>query len=154
MPATKVNLSRMVDLAVETPEVGTVNSNVLHTLLHAILRQLNIVDVQADLNDFDGEFLPASKAKELSVLSYVDSGRGDDAREDALSKRSSVMPTQNAPYHLLEVKIANIQEELKNITSVPSNEHLFNKVRTPYKGNPIHAEMWLNMLIMSRKGNG
>jgi hypothetical protein len=39
----------MVDLAVGTPEVGAVNFNVLHTLLHAILRRLNIVDVQADL---------------------------------------------------------------------------------------------------------
>jgi hypothetical protein len=47
----------MVDLAVGTPEVGAVNFNVLHTLLHAILRRLNIVDVQADLNDFDGDSL-------------------------------------------------------------------------------------------------
>jgi hypothetical protein len=48
-----------------------VNSNVLHTLLHAMLRQLNIVDVQAesDLNDNDMDFLSASKARELSVLS-------------------------------------------------------------------------------------
>jgi len=50
MPATKVNLSQMVDLAVGTPEV---NFNVLHSLLHAMLKRLNIVDVQADLNDFD-----------------------------------------------------------------------------------------------------
>jgi len=145
MSATKVNLSQMVDLAVVTPEVGTVNSNVLHTLLHAMLRQLNIVDVQADLNDFDRDFLSASKARELSFLSDVDSGRGDDAGEDALmiSERSSAMPTatqsngRRTPYHLIEVKIANIQEELNNITSVPSNKHLFKKVRTPYKGKPI-----------------
>jgi hypothetical protein len=45
MPASKINLSQMVDLAVGTPEVGAVNANVLHTLLHAMLRQLNIVDV-------------------------------------------------------------------------------------------------------------
>jgi agmatine/peptidylarginine deiminase len=50
MPATKVNLSQMVDLAVVTPRIGAVNSNVLHTLLHAMLRQLNIVDVQAETN--------------------------------------------------------------------------------------------------------
>jgi hypothetical protein len=43
MPATKVNLSQMVDLAVVTPRISAVNSNVLHTLLHAMLRQLNIV---------------------------------------------------------------------------------------------------------------
>jgi hypothetical protein len=38
MLATKINLSQMVDLAVGTPEVGAVNCNVLHTLLHAILQ--------------------------------------------------------------------------------------------------------------------
>jgi hypothetical protein len=30
MPATKVNLSQMVDLAVGTPEVGAVNCNVTY----------------------------------------------------------------------------------------------------------------------------
>ena len=74
MPATKVNLSQLVDLAVLTPRVGAVNSNVLHTLLHAILRQLNIVDVQAETNlsDYDRDFLSASKARELSVLRDID----------------------------------------------------------------------------------
>ena len=40
MPATKVNLSQMVDLAVGTSEVGAVNCNVLHTLLHAMLSRV------------------------------------------------------------------------------------------------------------------
>jgi len=118
-----------------------------------MLRQLNIVDVQADLNDFDRDFLSASKARELSVLSDADSGWGDDA-EDALGERPSSMPAptpstgRRTPYHLIEpeVKIANSQEELKYITSVPSNKHLFKNARTPYKGKPI-AETWLNMLM-------
>jgi len=42
MPATKVNLSQMVDLAVAVgvPEEGAVNCNVLHTLLHAMLSRV------------------------------------------------------------------------------------------------------------------
>ena len=113
MSATKINLSQMVDIAVGTPEaeVGAVNCNVLHTLLHAMLRQLNIVDVQADLNNFNRDVLSASKARELSVLSDIDSGVGDNA-EDAPtlglsidSKRSSFMPTprlrtgKRTPHH-------------------------------------------------------
>jgi hypothetical protein len=130
MPATKVNLSQMVDLAVGTPEVDAINVSVLHTLLHAMLRRLNIVDVQADLNDFDRDFLSASKARKLSVLSDVDS----DAK-DALSEMSSSMPSaspstgKRTPYHLLEVKVAKMQAELERITSVPI---------------PI-GEVWLNM---------
>ena len=150
MPVTKVNLSQMVDLALGTPEVGSVNFNVLHTLLHAMLKRLNIVDVQADINDFDRDFLSASKARELSVLSDVDSGRGDDT-EDTISERSSAMPTpstgRRAPYHHLEV--AKLQEQLENITSVPSNKELFEKTKTNYGEKPI-GEMWLNMQLMSR----
>ena len=131
MTATKVNLSQMVDLAVGTPEVGAVNFNVLHTLLHAMLRRLNIVDFQADLNDFDRNFLLASKARELPVLSDVDSGRIDNA-EDAItiSERSSSMPTLSTgrtPYHLLQGKVTKMQEQLENITSFPSNKHLLKR---------------------------
>ena len=76
-----------------------------------MLRQLNIVDVQAETNlsDYDRDFLSASKARELSVLSDIDSGVGDNA-EDAPtlgidSKRSSFMPTprlrtgKRTPHH-------------------------------------------------------
>lgn len=152
MPSTKVNLSQMVDLALGSPEVGSVNFNVLHTLLHAMLKRLNIVDVQADINEFDRDFLSASKARELSVLSDVDSGRGEDA-EDTLSERSSSMPTpstgRRTPYHHLEIKVAKLQEQLDNITSVPSNQELFEKTKTQYAEKPI-GEMWMNMQLMSR----
>ena len=121
MPAAKINLSQMVDLAIGTPEVGAVNANVLHTLLHAMLRQLNIVDVQADLNDIDRGLLSASKARELSVLSDVDGGRGDDA-EDAHSESSSSIHApstgKRTPYQFLKVKGA----KLKRIRSVSSIE--------------------------------
>ena len=44
MSVTKVNLSQLVDLAVVTPREGAVNtllnSNVLHTLLHANYQNL------------------------------------------------------------------------------------------------------------------
>jgi hypothetical protein len=64
-----------------------------------------------NLSDYDRDFLSASKSRELSVLSDIDSGVGDDA-EDAPtlrlsidSKRSSSMPTprlrtgKRTPHH-------------------------------------------------------
>lgn len=152
MPSTKVSLSQMVDLALGTPEVGSVNFNVLHSLLHAMLKRLNIVDVQSDITDFDRDFLSAAKARELSLLSDVDSGRGEDT-EDTISERSSVMPTpstgRRTPYHNLEVKVAKLQEQLDSVTSVPSNKDLFNKAKNQYEEKPI-GEMWFNMQLMSR----
>lgn len=53
------------------------------------------------------------------------------------------MPAQSAPDDLSDVKSATIQEELKIITSVPSNKHLFK--RTPNKDKPILR--WLNTFM-------
>jgi len=44
-----VSLSAMVDLAVGTPEIGAVNFNVLHSLLHVVLDQLQLADLRAPL---------------------------------------------------------------------------------------------------------
>lgn len=158
MPATEGNLSEMVDLAVGTTEVGAINANILNTLLHSMLKRLNILDGQADLNNLDRDLLSASEARELSVSSDVEGGRDDDA-EDALGEMSSSMPTPSTgapsgsggrtPYQLLEIKIAKMQEQLESITSVPSNKHLFEKAKTQYEEKPI-GEMWLNMQLMGR----
>ena len=128
MPSAKINLSQMVDLAVGTPEVGAVNANVLHTLLHAMLRQLNIVDVQADLNDFDRDFLSASKARELSFLSDVDSGRGDDA-EDALGEKLESITSFHSNKHLYEEKpIGEMCLNMQPVSGVETNENGIAKV--------------------------
>jgi hypothetical protein len=70
----------------------------------------------------------------------------EDEVDDDLSERCSSMSTPNTkeitPYHLLEVKVAEIQEQLENIASVPSNKHLFEKTRTQYEEKPI-GEMQL-----------
>jgi hypothetical protein len=51
------------------------------------------------------------------------------------------------PYHLLEIKVAEIQEQLENIASVSSNKHLFEKTRTQYEEKPIGE-----MQLVSRVG--
>ena len=56
------------------------------------------------------DFLSASKARELSVLSDVDGGRGDDA-EDAQGESPSSMPARNTerehPFNSLRSKLQN-----------------------------------------------
>lgn len=95
--STAVPLSQMVDLALGTPELGAVNFNVLHTLLHAMIAKLNIQDEKADINEHDREFLQKSHSSDekyrvgSGVLSDKDSARGDDSILDdsVLSEPSS-----------------------------------------------------------------
>ncbi|XP_012588455.1 PREDICTED: glutamine-rich protein 2 [Condylura cristata] len=48
LAATKVSLRELADLAIGTPELGTVNFTALHTLLVAILKNLNLLDTPVD----------------------------------------------------------------------------------------------------------
>nr|XP_056704320.1 glutamine-rich protein 2 [Euleptes europaea] len=47
--ALKVTLYQLVDLSIGTPEVGVVNFNGLHTLLHALLRHLKLEDILTEI---------------------------------------------------------------------------------------------------------
>lgn len=63
--------------------------------------------------------------------------------QDDLSERSSSTPnTKEIPYHLLEVKVAEIQEQIENIASdsVPLNKQLVSRVKTNENGI---AKVWL-----------
>ena len=87
IPATKINLSQVVDLAVGTPEVRAVNDNVMHTftMLYSMLKQLNIVNVQVDLIDIDAHsesstYIPAQSTGKRT-LSIPQSKRSKTTRK-------------------------------------------------------------------------
>ena len=141
---TQVKLAQMVDLALGTPEVGAVNFNVLHTLLHAMLKKLNMNEAQAEISEFDRDFLSSSKQRQVSSLSDLDSGRGDDS-EDAMSEKStSAGPgvSKRTPYHHLELKVAKISEQLENFSELPSYKDLFERLKYDKASNTPVADMW------------
>lgn len=150
---TKVALAQMVDLALGTPEVGAVNFNVLHTLLHAMLKRLNILDTTAEINEFDRDFLASSKQRSISGLSDLDSGKGDDS-EDGMSERSVPPVKPRTPYHHLEIKVAKLAEQMDQLNSLPSNLDLFER-STKTEGDqqrPV-SDMWQYMQLKKRVDN-
>ncbi|XP_048760461.2 uncharacterized protein LOC125669761 isoform X2 [Ostrea edulis] len=147
---TQVKLSQMVDLALGTPEVGAVNFNVLHSLLHAMLKRLNILDVQADINEFDRDFLSSSKQRQISSLSDIDSGRGEDS-EDALSEKSTSIKSRKTPYHHLEVKVAKMSEQLEKFgDELPTYKELFERGNMDPTSNTPVADVWKYIKIQKK----
>lgn len=53
--ANKVSLRELADLAIGTPEVGAVNFTALHTLLVAILKNLNLQETVIDIQSLSPE---------------------------------------------------------------------------------------------------
>ena len=82
---TAVPLPQLLDLALGSPEIGAVNFNVLHTLLHAIIKTLNLSDVKAEIIDFDGKVQLAQS----SAYSYVDQQFEEDLQLDTEMNVSS-----------------------------------------------------------------
>ncbi|XP_049717333.1 glutamine-rich protein 2 [Elephas maximus indicus] len=74
MTATKVSLRELADLAIGTPEVGAVNFTALHTLIVAILNNLNLHEAQIDFKSqaleqvrYHGTPRPSVSAPQLSL---------------------------------------------------------------------------------------
>ena len=147
MPAA-VSLSQMVDLSLGTPEIGSVNFNVMHTLLHAIIKKLNIGDAKADINEHDRDFLSHSKFRAKSTLSDADSGRGEDS-EDCVSEKSGAPPFRPTPYHRLEIKVERLVQEMEELNKLPSNKELFNRSKGDTSDRPV-ADMWQYMQLKKR----
>ncbi|XP_060109531.1 glutamine-rich protein 2 [Heteronotia binoei] len=70
--ALKISLYELADLSIGTPEVGVVNFNALHTLLHALLRHLKLEDILTEIKQERGP--PSASALEAPVS--VEKGLG------------------------------------------------------------------------------
>ncbi|XP_053385599.1 myosin-3-like isoform X3 [Mercenaria mercenaria] len=149
---TAVSLSQMVDLSLGTPEIGSVNFNVMHTLLHAIIKKLSIGDHRAEINEHDRDFLATSKIRARSTLSDADSGRGEDS-EDATSEKSGVPPFRPSPYHRMELKVEKLAQQLEELNQLPSNSELFDRTTKSKSESatdrPV-ADMWQYMQLKKR----
>ena len=145
---TAVSLSQMVDLSLGTPEIGSVNFNVMHSLLHAIIRKLNIADVKADIDEHDRDFLSTSKIRARSTLSDADSGRGEES-EDGLSEKSAP-PFRPSPYHRMEIKVEKLAQQLEQLNQLPSNSDLFERTTKSRESERPVADMWQYMQLKKR----
>ena len=145
---TAVSLSQMVDLSLGTPEIGSVNFNVMHTLLHAIIRRLNIGECKADIDEHDRDFLSTSKLRAKSTLSDADSGRGEES-EDGFSEKSAP-PFRPSPYHRMEIKVEKLAQQLEQLNQLPSTNELFDRTSKLRESERPVADMWQYMQLKKR----
>uniref|UniRef100_A0A0B6ZLE6 DUF4795 domain-containing protein n=1 Tax=Arion vulgaris TaxID=1028688 RepID=A0A0B6ZLE6_9EUPU len=152
---TPVSLSHLVDLALGSPEIGAVNFNVLHTLLHAMIQKLNIQDVKADVDEHDRELLSTHQGtRAFSAFSAysADSGKGDDSfsiSEDGLSDKSSYPTSKRSPYHKLERRVAELIKQIDDLNKLPTNEQLIGVTLGKESERPV-SDMWQNMQLKKR----
>ena len=149
-----LTLTQMADLALGTPEVGAVNFNVLHSLLHAMIQKLGIADVKSEIPKTDKEFLTRKRddpdafstaGTDISDKDSAITGLTDDSGYGGRSARS-------APYHRLEDKVAKLEKQFSELNNLPSNQSLYDRSKTKGEGEkatPV-SDMWQAMQLKNR----
>ena len=152
----------MVDLALGTPEVGAVNFNVLHSLLHAIIQKLGLTDSRAVISEEDREFL---SRKQYEYEQATDASTEDGAKSvsDSAIEGSTISATpkpsattiqtvHRSPYHQLEEKVNKLEQELELLNALPSNNELMEKMRYRGDGERVRpmSDMWQTMQITKK----
>ena len=142
--ATTLSLAQMVDLALGTPEVGAVNFNVLHTLLHAVLKKLDLSEVKGNISEEDRQILSTGSIPGKDGVS--------ETATPTESGISSPVPNIRSPYHQLEDKVGKLQQQLESLNSLPTNSDLFDRTKAKGEGErprPV-ADMWQSMQLTKR----
>ncbi|KAM9472816.1 uncharacterized protein ACWYII_007990 isoform 6-T6 [Salvelinus alpinus] len=112
-----ISLFDLVNLSIGTPEVGAVNFNALHTLLHAILGHLKIQTVTTDWREQDAP--------------------PQEPHGPHLTKSSS-------RYHHMEDKLRQIERQMAALEKLPSGTDLLS--RTASTTTPVN-DLWQLMQL-------
>lgn len=159
MPAL-MSLGQMVDLALGSPEVGSVNFNVLHSLLRAMVNHLGVFDVEAEVSDeaeevlrvhgstatTDGLVQPKKKkdSEHADGPGKVEGKQGgikadDDGGGGGGERRRSIGSTKSGQVNELEKKVEKLEQQWKELNSYPSNGELVEYMRNR-SSKTVHEE--------------
>ncbi|KAL1494551.1 hypothetical protein ABEB36_010132 [Hypothenemus hampei] len=123
---TLISLPQMVDLALNSPEVGIVNFTVLHSLLHVIVNQLDLEECNVEFRGSDSERLQnyISTAKPGPIITLTEYTVGPDGKDRKKRPRRGKRPTVDEKLkkdeNLKEKEIAILKKEDEENVSIGS----------------------------------
>ncbi|KAM4697700.1 uncharacterized protein C16orf96 homolog [Rhinophrynus dorsalis] len=124
--AGSVSLKELLNLAIGSPELGAVNFNALHSLLHGLLEHLQLGDVKRNLSQEEMDFMKPGAVRGESI-----------SRESGTSSL----------FHQLQDKMARMETKLQHLDALPSSTSLMQCSRA---GNEPVQEMWQLMQLKKK----
>ncbi|XP_064378625.1 glutamine-rich protein 2 isoform X2 [Dromaius novaehollandiae] len=139
----QISLRELVDLAIGMPEVGAVNFNALHSLLHAILQHLGLQDVKTEMQEQSPKPLLAPAPP---------------------PERAQLLEKEKPPYDSLEKKVVGVEAQLQGmgqqlqdlekqmatLEKLPSGTDLLERTKSSSQATSVVADMW-QMMQMKKK---
>ena len=119
-----ISLLDLLNLSIGTPEVGAVNFNALHSLLHAILGHLKIQNVTTHWRE---ENPPPQEPH-------------------GQTQAKALLRELPGPYHQIEDKLRKIELKMSALEKLPNGAELMNLGRTESSATPV-SDMWQQMQL-------
>ncbi|MEE6497307.1 hypothetical protein FKM82_002705 [Ascaphus truei] len=121
-----VSFKELVNLAIGSPELGAVNFNALHSLLHGLLEHLQVGEVRRDLSQEEKDFI------------QPDLSPGGLATEEG---------RQTSLFHQLQERMGRMEAKLLHLDSLPSSSTLL--LGSQSQNKPVQ-EMWQLMQLKKK----
>ncbi|EMP23778.1 Glutamine-rich protein 2 [Chelonia mydas] len=161
-----ISLLELADLSIGTPEIGVVNFNALHTLLHAIIRQLNLQDVKTELLDEKPkppEPVPLQEKETKGQCNasedfpYADLEKkviGVAAQVHGMEAKVVGVATQvhgvEAQVHGIGEQVQGLEKQMAALEKLPSGTDLLERTKSGSPNGSAVADMW-QMMQMKKK---
>ncbi|XP_053898285.1 uncharacterized protein C16orf96 homolog [Malaclemys terrapin pileata] len=127
-----VTFAELVNIAIGTPELGNVNFNALHVLLHGLLEHLQLQNVKKEISQEERDFLqppPSFTAK------------GQVQEQVSLERKSSSL------FHQLQERLTRIESQLLHLNNPPTTAELLSRSQSL---NKPAEEMWQMMQLKKK----
>ncbi|CAH0563970.1 unnamed protein product [Brassicogethes aeneus] len=111
--STVITLPQMVDLALNSPEIGIVNFTVLHSLLHVIVQQLELSECSVEFRGSDSDRLQnyISTAKPGPIITLTEYTVGQDGQEKKAIRKKRKQYEQNRDKSVLRIVVGMADEK-------------------------------------------
>ncbi|XP_065271389.1 glutamine-rich protein 2 [Emys orbicularis] len=168
-----ISLLELADLSIGTPEIGVVNFNALHTLLHAIIKQLNLQDVKAEMHEEkpkppepvplpekekkgkrdESEDLPYADL-EKKVIGVAAQVHGVEATVVGVEAKVVGVAAQvhgvEAQVHGIGEQVQGLEKQMAALEKLPSGTDLLERTKSGSPNGSAVADMW-QMMQMKKK---
>nr|XP_025033889.1 glutamine-rich protein 2 [Pelodiscus sinensis] len=157
-----LSLAELADLSIGTPEVGAVNFNALHTLLHAIIKQLNLQDVIAEMREEKPKLQEAMPKKEMKDHEADDSVYADlekkvigvEAQVAGMAAHVNGVEAQmnevKSEVHEIGEQVQGLEKQMAALEKLPSGTDLLERTKSGSPNGSAVADMW-QMMQMKKK---
>lgn len=143
-----IELDKLLDIALGTPEIGAVNFNVLHGVLAEIIKSLGLQKKVVEFKPDDREFKAAfglSNGDNQSVESLA--AKANNEKKWSYSDKrplsgSSFKAANGLETRELEKKISNIENRLSVLDQLPDNSEILKRTREKKEGRTPVGDIW------------